>query len=193
LGLSQAIRAILNHFGVILGPFLDILINFLAIWDLVFICHIVIQTLALTLAFNELFDRNAEHLEALREHINIASAQLRAKIKHTCDRTESSLGRPLSFSSPGKPENESYSQCKSCSMKLECQDAEEYIQSLIRGIKSFDLPATMFGLTLNKNTLGTLGSLAGTLLASQALVVFQSSAGVFSATGQENGYSKIDS
>lgn len=68
------------------------LINFLAIWDLLFISYMVIQTLALTLAFNELFDRNAEHLKALKEHINIASAQQRVRLAHTCDRTSSMQG-----------------------------------------------------------------------------------------------------
>lgn len=82
--------------------------------------------------------------------------------------------------------------CVSCSVKAKCQDAQEYIESLIRGIESFDMPATMFGFSFNRNTLSTLGSLAGTLLASQALIVFPSVTGVFDVNGQEAGHNKTE-
>lgn len=170
-------------------------VNFESLYDAAAIAILLMLSLTLTLQFNDEFARHHVQVNSLQEHLKLVHAGdciKRAKKMQLADEEAKEMQHAAADqaqttkSGENKGKSQAEEQAERAAgraeadkaelerFELQAAEAEKYIQTISDGVQKFDRPATIFGLSVNRELIGGIGSFVAISAAPVALKMLQS-------------------
>merc|ERR1712107_15028 len=124
-------------------------VNFVTLWDFVFILAFVWRALMMTLAFNDHYDRHKESLINLIDHIRLEQT---LSVSNKTARDANSAQQ--------QKESDAFS-------RLGGGDPVKFVETFRTAVERFDAPSSLFGMKVNRNLITGFSSTVLLFLAPQ--------------------------